>query len=334
MLKEYIQLLRISNVFTVPPDILAGYFLFSINSMQTITQNQNLYVLILSSMFLYLGGIVSNDVFDVKIDRLERPNRPLASNKINIKNAKIFCFALFGTGISLAILSNLLSIIVSLLLTVGIISYNYSIKNGFFRSYFMGGIRSLNVFYGGTGAFVFTNSYNIFSINDYLLHIFPSDFFLIICSLIIVFCHVFILTLISNKETEREFLKSKGLVLNLKRILILYLIIIISMSCILLIYLPFKLFFVISIVFFSVCVTVVFVKVLIKKQQRQKAQKKGHHLFQFDNKDMSFIVKNMIILLILLDSSFVFGSTGLIYGIISSLLIIPCILIGKRIKMT
>jgi 4-hydroxybenzoate polyprenyltransferase len=50
--------------------------------------------------------------------------------------------------------------------------------------------------------------------------------------------------------------------------------------------------------------------------------------------DILFLVKNMIILLIVLDSSFVAGSTGIYLGILSISLIVPCVAIGKKLQMT
>ena len=49
---------------------------------------------------------------------------------------------------------------------------------------------------------------------------------------------------------------------------------------------------------------------------------------------MQFIVKNMIILLILLDSAFVAGISGPLVGVASASLIFPSVLLSKKINMT
>lgn len=329
MLKDYLNLLRISNVFTVPPDILAGYFLYATSIDQYPFQYENLIILIFSSIFLYLGGIVSNDIFDIRIDKLERPGRPLPSQAVNIKKAIMLCIVFFGIGIFLAFLSSFISMIIAVLLTVGIISYNYQLKNGSFRPFLMGEIRALNVVYGASSS-ITTNNYAInisnlsnvatASVEMYLPIVIP-----IMLGAFLVFCHIFSLTLISSKETRREFTASKTMGFNLKFILVLFLIAVVSTSIVQILFLDFKIFYLISISFFSICVCAVFFKVLFKKKKESK---------EIDNNDMGFIVKNMVILLILLDSSFVFGTAGFIWGIISSSLIIPCILLGNKIKIT
>ena len=84
----YLRLFRISNIFTVPPDIIVGFLAVSINfNSSTGYSISDLVILIFSSIFLYLGGLVSNDFFDIKADRLERPTRPLPSGSIKKTNA-------------------------------------------------------------------------------------------------------------------------------------------------------------------------------------------------------------------------------------------------------
>ena len=50
---------------------------------------------------LYMAGMVLNDVFDVEIDRKERPFRPLPSGEIGLGTATIFGFGLLLVGIIL-----------------------------------------------------------------------------------------------------------------------------------------------------------------------------------------------------------------------------------------
>src|SRR5688572_29299642 len=147
----YLKLFRISNVFTIPPDIIVGFLAVSINFSSSTGYNiSDLVILIFSSIFLYLGGLLSNDLFDIKVDRLERPTRPLPSGKIKKTNALLIAILMFSLGIISAATVNYLAVGISLLMITCIISYNYRIKNGFFRPYMMAGIRSLNVIYGAS----------------------------------------------------------------------------------------------------------------------------------------------------------------------------------------
>jgi 4-hydroxybenzoate polyprenyltransferase len=49
---------------------------------------------------------------------------------------------------------------------------------------------------------------------------------------------------------------------------------------------------------------------------------------------IKFMVKNMLILLIVLDSAFIAGEAGMLAGSFVALLTIPCVIIGKWISMT
>src|SRR3989338_1435630 len=51
-------------------------------------------------VFLVSGaGMAINDFFDVEIDKLNRPNRPLASGKITTRKALAFSGVLFAVGV-------------------------------------------------------------------------------------------------------------------------------------------------------------------------------------------------------------------------------------------
>jgi 4-hydroxybenzoate polyprenyltransferase len=56
----------------------------------------------LASAFLYTAGMVLNDVFDLEIDRVERPERPLPSGRINAGWARGLGFTLLVAGVTAA----------------------------------------------------------------------------------------------------------------------------------------------------------------------------------------------------------------------------------------
>ena len=60
-------------------------------------------------VFICTGaGNTINDVFDVKIDEINKPNRPIPSGRISLENARNYAFALFGIGIALSFLDSYL----------------------------------------------------------------------------------------------------------------------------------------------------------------------------------------------------------------------------------
>jgi len=314
LLKYYFQLFRIPNIFTVPPDIMAGYFITATIKSNVINYN-DLLILGFSSVFLYVGGLITNDLFDFDIDKKERPNRPLPSGKIN-KNTTIFLSFLFlGSGFLLALSMSLTSALVSVILVMMILSYNYKLKNGVSRPFLMGSIRALNVFYGST-------SNNDFLQNSYFNGSSSMDYTILVNLLIAtvaVFVHIFTLTLISTRETVVEIKKFKKLI-NLKNVYVTYLSIFIFILSLGVIFLSNKILFLSFFIVFLSAVTFIFFK-KIKKEN-------------LESQDIQFIVKDMIILLILLDASFVTGSSGFYLGVITVSFLIPCIIIGKKVQMT
>lgn len=317
----YLKLFRISNIFTIPPDIIVGFLAVSFNLSPSTGYNiSDLFILIFSSIFLYLGGMVSNDLLDIKIDRLERPTRPLVSGEIKKTNALLLTILMFSLGMILASFVNLLALGTSVLLIIGIILYNYRIKKGFFRPYLMAGIRSLNVLYGAS--FILDmSSQSMLGNGDHMISNtgINSSLLLALASFAVYF-HIFVLTSLSKSETAREFLSAKN-VLNIQKIQIAYIIFLLITLSLAIILIPFKLDFLIFILFFLFLINLLF----------NKASKMGSTQ---NEKLIIFMVKNMLILLIVLDSAFIAGEAGLFIGSIVALLTIPCIILGKWINMT
>jgi 4-hydroxybenzoate polyprenyltransferase len=306
----YLKLLRISNVFTVPPDIIVGFLAVSTNlSSSTGHSISDLVILIFSSIFLYLGGMVSNDLFDIKVDRQERPTRPLASGSIRKTNALLLTILMFSLGLILASFVNNSAVGISLLLIIGIIFYNYKIKNGFFRPYLMAGIRALNVIYGASF---------VLDISNYSTGL--SSFLLLALASCAVYFHIFILTSLSKSETTREFLRVKH-VLNIQKIQIIYLVFLLVSLSLAIIIIPFKLDFLIFILFFLILINLLF------NRACKMDNSQGESVIRF-------MVKHMLILLIILDCAFIAGEAGLLSGSIVAILTIPCLVLGKWISMT
>ena len=293
---------------------MSGYFITAAAIKSNAINYNDLLILSFSSVFLYVGGLVTNDLFDFDIDKKERLDRPLPSGKIN-KNITIFLsFLLLGSGFLLALSMSLTSALVSVILVMMILSYNYNLKNGVSRPFLMGGIRALNVFYGST-------SNNDFLQNSYFNGSSSMDTILVnlLIATVTVFVHIFTLTLLSARETVEEIKKFKKLI-NLKNIYVSYISIFIFILSLGIIFLSNKLLFLSFFIVFLSAVSFIFLK-KIKKEN-------------IEPQDIQFIVKNMIILLILLDASFVAGSSGFYWGFVTASLLIPCIIIGKKVQMT
>lgn len=67
--------------------------------------------IILCALIVFVStgaGNTINDVFDYKIDKINKPNRPIPSGRISLKNARNYSYLLFGIGIILSIIDSYL----------------------------------------------------------------------------------------------------------------------------------------------------------------------------------------------------------------------------------
>src|SRR5262245_6959520 len=79
----YLQLIRMPNVLTAAADSLAGWLLVG----GSLAAPGRWVPLVLASMVLYASGTALNDVFDLEVDRAERPGRPLPSGRASARLA-------------------------------------------------------------------------------------------------------------------------------------------------------------------------------------------------------------------------------------------------------
>ena len=95
-MKAYLELVRPANVMTAVADVLAGY------AVAGLANGRALPWLVLSTACLYGGGVVLNDVFDRRIDAVERPERPIPSGRVSTRGAALFGAVLLAGGIGAA----------------------------------------------------------------------------------------------------------------------------------------------------------------------------------------------------------------------------------------
>ncbi len=60
-------------------------------------------VAILAGIMIHSGCDIINDIYDIEIDRICKPNGAIASGQIPLKNAWIYMIALFSTALVLSI---------------------------------------------------------------------------------------------------------------------------------------------------------------------------------------------------------------------------------------
>jgi hypothetical protein len=147
----YLRLMRPANIVTSVADVLAGiaisgyFFNLSLNA-------GNLYpvaLLCLSTIGLYGGGIVFNDVFDAELDKVERPERAIPSGLVSLKEAALLGAFLLLWGIGFAFSQSLLSGGIAVAISFFALLYNKVSKHyAFFGPLNMGLCRGLNLLLG------------------------------------------------------------------------------------------------------------------------------------------------------------------------------------------
>lgn len=145
-IKPYLQLARPANLVTAVADILAGMAI----AQFTFADFSPIY-LVISTLGLYGGGVVLNDVFDAQLDAIERPERPIPSGRVTLQSAAILGITLLAIGIVSAALFSSLSGWVALVIAVLTILYNRVAKHHvFFGPLVMGMCRGGNLILGMT----------------------------------------------------------------------------------------------------------------------------------------------------------------------------------------
>jgi 4-hydroxybenzoate polyprenyltransferase len=148
-IKAYLQLCRPANIITAIADILAGVAIANFATPITEVNAFGVLLLCISTVGLYGGGIVFNDIFDLELDKIERPERAIPSGRISLQNAFIFGTMLLLIGIISAFLNNSLSgIIASLVAILALVYDKYGKHHSFLGPMNMGLCRGGNLILG------------------------------------------------------------------------------------------------------------------------------------------------------------------------------------------
>jgi len=154
-IRSYLELMRLPNVFTAMADVAMGFlFVQSVGwTWNAWRDGWTLAMLIVASSFLYMAGVVLNDVFDLEADRRRRPERPLPSGRVSLVAARwlgwklLVLGVLFGVGAGFFAGHPRPGVVVALLAT-SILLYDAWLKRTPVGPLAMGACRMLNVLLG------------------------------------------------------------------------------------------------------------------------------------------------------------------------------------------
>jgi 4-hydroxybenzoate polyprenyltransferase len=335
MLRQYLLLIRAPNLFTVPSNIMAGYFALTPANNTDLGQ---LFSLIISSIFLYISGIVLNDYFDIEVDRKERPNRPLVSGRITKRSALIIAGASIITANFVAFLVSWAILMISASLTAVIIAYNYRLKrNAVSNPLTMASARFLNVVLGGSSAL----GLSLVIHQDHMILVFVG---------FSLFLYTAAISVLSRKEIadpENPSLRSSWVVIAISFSIVFVLITLILVIGLLE---YFQIGFILNFLIFSSLMTVILLRLIIKiriltrligkikneqKHNVSMADQKGRNkIYWKAAMEIQNTIKVMVLSIIILDSIFLSGLVGIPYGMATLLLVIPPIYLSRKLYVT
>ena len=147
----------------------------------------NLVLGILTYYFIAGSGMIINDIYDIEIDKINRPDRPIPSGAVSLKQAKILFILTFGIGVMISIIHYLIfdlsGLNVILAVFFGLIGWLYAAwgkKQGFIGNIIVGISFSIGLIYGAV--------LNTLIIPPYIYYFFLTAFFLLLSREIVKGC--------------------------------------------------------------------------------------------------------------------------------------------------
>lgn len=295
-IKDYLVLVRLPNLFTLPSNILVG--MATVSSLAfTLTSFTQFLLLVTISVLLYCVGIVLNDLYDFDIDKKERPNRPLPSGKISRRSA-IVLVAVFSTiALILSLQVSFSTLVISSILFSVIFGYDKYLKNTHAGPFTIASARVMNILLG--------TSVSLRSVDSY------SQIVTLTFVLIITFVYVSLIGFISRYEVH-------GFSDNTKLLLPPAIVATVISSIILFSLMGFfKLESLIILSLFSFIMIISFSRIYRRDSGRTQQ-----------------IVRNMILSIIVLDSTFLTGIIGIELGLVVLTLMAPLLVLANKMYMT
>lgn len=139
-IRAYAELSRLSNIPTCVSNVLTGSAIAGLGyspNWLTIT------LTIIAITLLYIAGMALNDAVDYKIDKQQRPGRPIPSGRISLRAAYTFTIICFCIAIAILASISIPALICGLVLTVTIILYDLLHKKIAAAAILMGVCRGL-----------------------------------------------------------------------------------------------------------------------------------------------------------------------------------------------
>ncbi len=295
-IRDYLTLVRFPNLFTIPSNVMVGFAQILLLPGARI---ENLVFLTITSILLYVVGIIMNDYHDLEIDRNERPERPLPSGRISQRSALVLAFLTTILAIILAVFVSIPSLLLTLVLLTTILAYDYWLKNNILGHLTIALARVFNVVLGCSQGII-----TLISNHD--------DFVRTAVILVNVFLYVTGISYLSRIEVYPSTKQS-----NFKIAVVLVSLIPAILT-----------FFTLTGLFkWDLFLPLaIFVGILTKSIIGKYGS--------FDPDVIKKIVRNLVLSIIVLDSAFMSGTLGFAYGLTLLLLLLPALILSRKFYVT
>jgi len=148
MLPGYLDILRPKNCLMASFAVLVGSFLvLRLDLLEVWTP----VAFAMAAAFLITGaGNAINDYFDVEADRLNRPNRPIPSERVSVRRALVWSIILFIIGILLAAFTTMLTFGIAVFNSFILLIYSWSLQHKtFFGNFTVAYLTGSTFLFGG-----------------------------------------------------------------------------------------------------------------------------------------------------------------------------------------
>jgi geranylgeranylglycerol-phosphate geranylgeranyltransferase len=184
--KDIIEILRPINDIMGSLTVIIG-ILNTRLGIEPINLILNLILGVLTYFFIAGGGMIINDYYDIEIDKINRPERPIPRGSITLNQAKTLWIVISLIGITIAVFHSIilnigyLNVILAVFFAfIGWLYAAWGKKSGFFGNVIVSTSFSIGLIYGAV--------LNSSSIPPYIYFFFLTAFFLLLSREIIKGC--------------------------------------------------------------------------------------------------------------------------------------------------
>jgi geranylgeranylglycerol-phosphate geranylgeranyltransferase len=170
---DYLSLIRYKNILPATLLNLSGGLIM--HPSIDLFYNKQFLISIINTLLIMSSSMVLNDLYDIDVDKINNPNRPIVTGKISINEAKIFIFTLLGLTqfLSIKFLNKNLNFIIQLSI-LNIIIYTPILKKiTFIKNISCALLISFSPIFSGLAANI-----NNYSNNNKILYILSGIIFL------------------------------------------------------------------------------------------------------------------------------------------------------------